>query len=202
MLPAAARPAHSRCGMLPAACRGEHGSWSKSTNFELDVRTPLIIRAPWISESVGKTTLALAELVDLFPTAVALAGLPAVSAAEGLEGTSLVPVLKDPGNEGGVKIAAYSQYPRCPQYDQLHCKNEEWECLQVPNVNITRMGQSLGWACRAKGLGLCLICMKDTNIHTTFLHSSTKHDKQNSGRIQCIVVRVISPVLSVHPPCA
>ena len=144
LLPAAARPAHSRCGMLPAACRGEHGSWSKSTNFELDVRTPLIIRAPWISESVGKTTLALAELVDLFPTAVALAGLPPVSAAEGLEGTSLVPVLKDPGNEGGVKIAAYSQYPRCPQYDQLHCKNEEWECLQVPNVNITRMGQSLG----------------------------------------------------------
>ena len=48
-----------------------------------------------------------------------LAGLPSVPSAEGLEGTSLAPVLNDPHDAAGVKAFAYSQYPRCPQYDIL-----------------------------------------------------------------------------------
>ena len=40
-------------------------------NFELQTRVPLLIRAPWLlrATAVGSTT-ALAELVDLLPTAV------------------------------------------------------------------------------------------------------------------------------------
>ena len=34
------------------------------TNFELGVRVPLIIRAPWLPRSIGKKTSALAEAVD------------------------------------------------------------------------------------------------------------------------------------------
>ena len=78
---------------------GEHGDWSKCTNWELDARVPLIIRAPWLSSSIGLRTGAMAELVDLYPTAVALSGLPAVPASEGLEGTSLLPVLEQPTHE-------------------------------------------------------------------------------------------------------
>jgi hypothetical protein len=44
-----------------------------------DARVPLIIRAPWIKASVGQNTLAFAELIDIFPTLVDLAGLPQVS---------------------------------------------------------------------------------------------------------------------------
>lgn len=75
---------------------GEHGDWSKCTNWEVDARVPLIIRAPWIQPEGGQSTLALVELVDLFPTVVDLAGLPAVPTSEGLEGKSLVPVLQNP----------------------------------------------------------------------------------------------------------
>ena len=56
---------------------------------------------------------------QIFPTLVELAGLPSVPSSEGLEGTSLAPVLQDPQDAAGVKAFAYSQYPRCPQYDIL-----------------------------------------------------------------------------------
>lgn len=35
------------------------------SNLELGTRTPLIIRAPFMTNSTGKKTAALAELVDL-----------------------------------------------------------------------------------------------------------------------------------------
>lgn len=119
---------------------GEHGDWSKCTNWELDTRVPLIIRAPWIPASAGQKTQALAELVDLFPTLVELAGLPAVPEAEGLEGVSLVAAMSTPGSGG--KTAAFSQYPRCPQF-KMQQNPEGWECLEVPKENITRMGFSV-----------------------------------------------------------
>ena len=48
---------------------------SKKTNFELGVRVPFIIRAPWIPQSLGARTPVLAELLDLYPTLAELAGL-------------------------------------------------------------------------------------------------------------------------------
>ena len=79
---------------------GEHGDWSKCTNWELDARVPLIIRAPWITASLGQRTWAFAELIDIFPTLVELSGLPLPLASEGLEGTSLVPVINSPASNG------------------------------------------------------------------------------------------------------
>eukprot|EP00039_Didymoeca_costata_P004773 m.76012 g.76012 ORF g.76012 m.76012 type:complete len:564 (-) comp12538_c0_seq2:173-1864(-) len=122
---------------------GEHGDWSKCTNWELDTRVPLIIRAPWITSSVSARTMAMAELVDIFPTLVDLSGLPPVSDSEKLEGISLVPVLEDPSAEAPHnKTAAFSQYPRCPQY-VMEKNPEGYECLEVPKENITRMGFSV-----------------------------------------------------------
>src|SRR3546814_845406 len=85
---------------------GEHNLWSKTTNFELDTRVPLIISAPGISKNDQQTD-ALAELVDLYPTLADLAG---IGVPQGLEGTSLVPVLKDPDRPW--KKGAFSQFPR------------------------------------------------------------------------------------------
>lgn len=85
---------------------GEHGLWTKTTNFELDTRVPLIISAPGAYQS-GVQTNALAELVDLYPTLADLAGL---GIPEGLEGISLKPVLENP--ERAWKKAAFSQFPR------------------------------------------------------------------------------------------
>ena len=36
------------------------------TNFEMATHIPLIIRAPWKSNSVGRETSVLAEIVDMY----------------------------------------------------------------------------------------------------------------------------------------
>ena len=85
---------------------GEHGLWNKHTNFEIATRAPLIISVPG-KTNARRSTEALVEFVDVYPTLVQLAGLPMPS---GLEGTSLVPLLRSPKMKW--KRAAFSQYPR------------------------------------------------------------------------------------------
>lgn len=54
---------------------GEQSLWGKTTNFELDARVPFIIADPAHPAGHGKTTTALTELVDLYPTLASLAGI-------------------------------------------------------------------------------------------------------------------------------
>ena len=85
---------------------GEQGLWGKTTNFELDTRVPLIIRAPGM-KAAGRSTTSLVELVDLYPTLADLSGLPV---GGHLEGQSLAVLLDHP--DKSVKQVALSQYPR------------------------------------------------------------------------------------------
>ena len=99
------------------ACAGEHATYAKMTNFELGVHIPFIIRAPWKAASVGQHTKALAEAVDLYPTLAALAGLPPpATQGQALNGTSLAPVFDNPGDEVGVKDAAFSQFAKISNF--------------------------------------------------------------------------------------
>ena len=76
---------------------GEHDTWCKQTNFELGVHIPLIIRAPWMAASIGATSFALVEMVDVYPTLAALSGLPPPEReGQGLNGTSLLPLFVAP----------------------------------------------------------------------------------------------------------
>jgi len=86
---------------------GEQSLWGKTTNFELDARVPLIIADPTKHAGHGKTTVALAELVDLYPTLASLAGL-AGDLSQRLEGDSLAPVVENPA--ASVKDAAFTQH--------------------------------------------------------------------------------------------
>lgn len=86
---------------------GEHSLWGKTSNFELDARVPLIIASPEHPASHGRTTDALVELVDLFPTLAELAGIGETK-PENLDGLSLVPLLIDPTSS--VKEAALTQH--------------------------------------------------------------------------------------------
>ncbi len=85
---------------------GEHGSWCKQTNYEIDARVPLIIRAPG-GKANGRTTEALVELLDLYPTLCDLAG---IEPPDHIEGRSLVPLLENPDRDW--PHAAFSQFYR------------------------------------------------------------------------------------------
>lgn len=88
---------------------GDHGMWTKHTNYEQANRIPLIIVAPGVTRP-GTVTRQLAETVDIFPTLIELAGLPKPDLPQPLDGVSLVPVLRDPAAR--VRDHAYHVFPR------------------------------------------------------------------------------------------
>jgi len=98
---------------------GDHGMWCKHTNYEQATRIPLLIVAPGVTKP-GTRTKALAETVDLFPTLIELAGLSSDSGKppvpQGLDGRSLVPLLRDPQASGAEAI--FHVYPRSPSPGQ------------------------------------------------------------------------------------
>jgi len=105
---------------------GEYGQWSKQTNFEYDVLSPLILHVP--GRTAGQRTSALVEFVDVYPTLAQLCGLDVPTHCEG---TSMVPLLDDPDRPW--KRAAFSQHSR-----------KETDGLQHANraLAIHRMGRS------------------------------------------------------------
>jgi iduronate 2-sulfatase len=82
---------------------GDFGDWCKHSNYEIATRVPLMISAPGLTES--RSTQALTEYVDLYPTLCELTGL---EVPDHCQGKSLKPVLLDPEHPG--KRAAFSQY--------------------------------------------------------------------------------------------
>jgi len=81
---------------------GEMGKWSKHNSlFEEGTRVPLVIAGPQVMS--GRKSPRTVELLDIYPTLAALCSLPV---PDGLEGQSLVPLLKDP--EAQWKHPAYS----------------------------------------------------------------------------------------------
>lgn len=87
---------------------GDHGIWTKHTNFEQATHIPLIFAGPGIR--AGSKTGQLAETVDIYPTLAALAGLDRPQGPQPIDGESLVPVLRDP--DARVRDYAYHAYPR------------------------------------------------------------------------------------------
>ena len=93
---------------------GEHGQWSKHTNFATVTQAPLMFRVPGLTHG-GIYTDQIASTTDIFPTLVDLVfetAMPRCVSAEKLctEGNSLVPLISDPMTP--VKVAAYSFFDR------------------------------------------------------------------------------------------
>ena len=75
---------------------GEHAIWGKHNLFEEALRSPLIICYPKMKEP-GKSSDAVVETLDIFPTLCELTKLPKPDFAAG---TSLVPILDNPAASG------------------------------------------------------------------------------------------------------
>lgn len=72
---------------------GEYGIWGKYTNFDIALRSPLIVKLPGM-EKPGIQAEGIVETVDIFPTLAELCELPV---PEHLEGMSMKPIIDDPG---------------------------------------------------------------------------------------------------------
>ena len=88
---------------------GDHNSWGKMTNYNIDLKVPVIIRYP-NQANRGAHTKGITELVDLFPT---LCDIADIEIPEYLQGTSLLPLINKP--EQKWKSAAFSQFHRRPK---------------------------------------------------------------------------------------
>jgi iduronate 2-sulfatase len=88
---------------------GDHNSWGKMTNYNIDLKVPIIIRYPK-QNNRGAHTYRITELVDLFPT---LCDLADIDIPEYMQGVSLVPLIENPELEW--KSAAFSQFHRRPK---------------------------------------------------------------------------------------
>jgi len=130
---------------------GEQAHWCKMGLLELQTRVPMMIRVPWMSSaSTGHSTAAMAELVDVFPTLVELAGFQAPP-LDALEGSSLVPVLEAGDGDEAVALglvderfnASFMQYPRCMNstdaLEPPYLPNRD-PCVGVPSNEFTHMG--------------------------------------------------------------
>eukprot|EP00729_Bicosta_minor_P018329 gene18329-30585_t len=134
--------------------------WSMMNLLETSLRVPLIIRPVGYAK---RNTVAVyrhsVELLDVFPTVVDLAGLPAPPATMGLEGTNLAP-----GMEAGHVVkpmdAAFGQITRCtnctlaystdPATYQQGCKADAVDaaaftvpCALTPSTTFEYMGLSV-----------------------------------------------------------
>ena len=87
---------------------GDLNSWGKMTNYNIDLKVPMIIRYP-NQVNRGAQTFEITELIDMFPSLCELAGIdiPAY-----MQGTSFVPLIKNPKRIW--KSAAFSQFHRRP----------------------------------------------------------------------------------------
>jgi uncharacterized sulfatase len=93
---------------------GEHGGmWHKISNFEEAARVPLIIAAPGMKTNARCSRVV--ESVDFYPTLAQLAGLSILS---GLQGSSLVPLLKDP--QQSWDRPAFTQIQRPAKFLESH----------------------------------------------------------------------------------
>ena len=99
---------------------GEHNSWGKMTNYEVDTRVPLIVRAP--GQRAGRSD-GLVESVDIYPTVCELAGLPRPGE---LEGSSLVPLMRQPSRAGKRATAPTAYCGKYSKHANSACPMSIW----------------------------------------------------------------------------
>ncbi|KAF7285331.1 hypothetical protein GWI33_011123 [Rhynchophorus ferrugineus] len=125
---------------------GEHGEFSKYSNFQEATGVPLIIHVPNLSKR--KVTIeSFVELVDIFPTLVDLTQVsaPLVKCPKNIkintctEGRSLLPIMLQTISSQRVtgKLAAFTQYPRPGPYPTMKPNSDKPHLSQIKIMGYT-----------------------------------------------------------------
>jgi arylsulfatase A-like enzyme len=109
-------PSHGAHGLLPRP----------DALFEDGLRTPLVIAAPGLAQP-GQSSSAFLEIEDLYPTLLALAGLPAV---DGLDGRNQASALRDPS--ASIRETAVSVVWRDPGHVGRSLRTTRWRYTEWP----------------------------------------------------------------------
>ncbi|MEA1886123.1 MAG: sulfatase [Bacteroidota bacterium] len=102
---------------------GEKEQWEKFTLWEESTRVPLVFIVPGVTKPGSRSDEAV-SLLDIYPTLVSLSG---EEQFEQLEGTDLLPLLKDPGAERGEP--AITTYHK----DNHSVRTERWRYIRYFN---------------------------------------------------------------------
>ena len=109
---------------------GDHGTWTKHTNFEQATRIPILFVAPGVTKS-GSSTNQIAETVDIYPTLAELAGLEKPKVPQPMDGISLVPVLKN----GDIRLKNHAYHSYIKQgYLGEAIRTEQYRMVRWTNI--------------------------------------------------------------------
>ena len=151
---------------------GDHGIWTKHTNYEQANRIPLLVIVPGVTKP-GSSTRQLAESVDIFPTLAELAALPAPAGPQPIDGRSLVPVLKDPATR--VRDHAYHCYPK--QKMGRAIRTERYRFVEWKKVGAT----------------------PDTADLELYDYTADPQETQNLAAKQPEIIKQLRAILSTYP---
>eukprot|EP00041_Stephanoeca_diplocostata_P024992 m.644277 g.644277 ORF g.644277 m.644277 type:complete len:649 (+) comp22647_c0_seq16:193-2139(+) len=120
---------HRHCVHRRPRNLGEDNTWSMMSLHETSLRVPLIIRAAPNDARLSRASTVrvydhMVELIDLFPTMVALAGLPAPPTSWDLPGDNLVPGMQSGGVVKRVD-AAFGEITRCRNCSEAYFRENK-----------------------------------------------------------------------------
>lgn len=110
---------------------GDHGTWTKHTNFEQANRIPIVMVAPGVTQANSQTNQPISS-VDIYPTLTELAGLPKPQVVQPIDGTSMVKVLQNGQNR--VKDHVYHAYIKQGYLGEA-IRNERYRMVRWTKIN-------------------------------------------------------------------
>ncbi|KOH42687.1 hypothetical protein NC99_45230 [Sunxiuqinia dokdonensis] len=110
---------------------GDHGYWTKHTNYEQANTIPMIMVAPGVAKP-NTATDQLAETVDIYPTLAELAGLGKPDVPQPIDGTSMVPVLQQADQR--IRDHAYHAFPKGGHLGRA-IRTDRYRLVEWTNMN-------------------------------------------------------------------
>ncbi len=135
---------------------GEHGDFVHGhLAYEEVMRVPLLIKFPSAVPVTGEANATLAQLVDVAPTVLDALGLGRLAA--GMQGYSLLPLVRKGRRSAASRVAAYAETQASPaNHRLLAVRDERWKYLRVEPPGDYRGGSAqpvatVGWRQRLRG---------------------------------------------------